>query len=136
VRRPNQTMAKFHVTAVLKAGRLTELPVDKVEEMSSGPRPSKEEAAKLFADAWTHARPEFKVNSVEVLGEEFHQYKDRLWMTYKLAVHVTGTKAGKKYKCEPQDFNSELKLDPAKKAWAANEQMIKNINEAAYCEEE
>lgn len=146
VERPNQTKARFHTAALYKlAGgqwQFVELPVGKVDELggpNSAGRPTKSQAAELFVAGWKNARPDFTVKSVEILSEEYHQYKERQWMTYKLAAHVTGTKgamAGKDYKCEPADYSSVLKYDNEKKTWAASESDIANVNETAVCEAE
>ena len=144
VQRPDQTKAKFHVAALYKlvghVWQFSEMPVGKVDELG-GPnaagRPTKMQAAELFKAGWTSARPEFQVKSIDVLSEDYHQYKDKQWILYKLAVHVTGTKgkfAGKSWKCEPQDFNSKLNFENG--AWKASESDIQLVNEDSYCEAE
>lgn len=146
IERPNQTKARFHTAALYKlAGgkwEFVELPVGKVDELG-GPnaagRPTRAQAAELFKAGWTNARPDFTVKSVDILSEEYHQYKDRQWMTYKIAAHVTGVKgsmAGKDYKCEPADYSSTLKYNNQTKTWAAEEKDIANVNETAVCEAE
>jgi hypothetical protein len=146
VERANQTRARFHTAALYKlAGKqwqFVEMPAGKVAELG-GPnaagRPTKTQAAELFQAGWTSARPDFTVRSVDILGEEYHQYKDRQWITYKLAVHVTGKqgkRAGKDFKCEPADYSSQLKFNPESKSWAAEEKDIANVNEDGVCEEE
>ena len=144
VQRADQTKAKFHVAALYKltnrTWQFTELPVGKVDELggpNSTARPSKQQVAELFKTGWASARPEFQVKSIDVLGQDYHQYKDKQWILYKLAVHVTGTKgkfAGKNWKCEPQDFQSKLNLDNG--SWKPSEPDIQLMNEDSYCEAE
>jgi hypothetical protein len=142
VERANKTKARFSVAALYKlsAGQwqFVEMPVGKVEEMAgagSAGAPSKADAAKIFAEAWKAARPDFKVEGVDVLGSEFHQSKGRQWYTYKLAVNVTGAKNAKKFKCTPADYSSVLNWDKDKSQWAADQKAIADINESGQCEE-
>ncbi len=149
VERANKTRARFTVAALYKyAGNrwlFAEMPVSaQIEELPGADSPStpaNDEAIKIFTEAWKKMRPDFDVNSIAVLGKpEFHHYGSKYWLTYKLEVNVTGTRKGererfgKKYKCTPADFSSVLKWDAQNKAWAADEEMIKNINESG-CEE-
>ena len=52
-----------------------------------------------------------------MLKSEPKQSGDRRWVTYKLAITATGTDKGsqsmyqKKYRCEPADYSSVLKLE-------------------------
>jgi hypothetical protein len=77
------------------------------------------------------------VQAIEVLSSEPKQYQDRRWINYKLAVAATGTDKGsramfgKKYRCTPEDYSSQLKLESG--AWVADEKMIRNINEDRDC---
>lgn len=99
--------------------------------------PSSAQAGVLFAEAWKKHRPDFEVQSVQVLKSEPKQHQDRRWITYKLVVEVTGTDKGsremyqKKYRCTPEDYSSVLKLEGA--SWVADEKMIKNVNESRDC---
>lgn len=143
VQRPNQTKAKFNIAALYKLSggqwQFVEMPVGKVEEAAgagSASAPSKAEAAKIFGEAWKLARPDFKVEAVDVLGSEFHQYKGRQWYTYKLAVNVTGAKNAKKFKCTPQDFSSVLNWDKDKNQWVADQKAIADVNESGACDEQ
>lgn len=149
IERANKTRARFSVGALYKfAGNkwhFAELPVGKVEELPGAgapAQPTNEEAAKIFAEAWKKVRPEFDVNSVEVLAKPtFGQAKGRYWFSYKLALVVTGTKKGyrerfgKKYKCSPEAYSSVLKWDAENKVWAADERMIQIVNESRDCED-
>lgn len=148
VERPNKTRARFTVAVLYKRGgnrwEFAELPVGTVEELPGADSPgipANEDAVKILTEAWGRARPDFEVKSIEVLGKpEYHHSGPRTWLTYKLAVEVTGTKKGsresygKKFKCTPADYSSVLKWDAQNKVWGADEDMIKNINESAYCE--
>lgn len=99
--------------------------------------PSTAQAAVLFADAWKKHRPDFEVQSVQVVKGEPKQHQDRRWINYKLVVMVTGTDKGsremyqKKYRCTPEDYSSVLKLEGGN--WVADEKMIKNVNESRDC---
>ena len=145
VERANKTRARFTVAALYKKmgsqWQFAEMPVGKVEELAGAgapTQPSSAEASRIFAEGWKNARPDFTVDSVEVLAKpEFHQYQNRYWLSYKLAVNVTGTakgSPGKKFKCSPSDDSSVLKWDADKKAWLADESVIRIINESAWCE--
>jgi hypothetical protein len=149
VERPNKTQAKFHVAALYKltgkAWQFAELPVGQVEELAaagSPAQPSDADMAKIFTAGWSNARPDFKVLGVKIAGKEFHQSQGRFWLTCKIAVTVEGSAKssakykGKRFVCKPADYNSVLKWDPAKSAWAPDESMIQNINEDAWCEAE
>jgi hypothetical protein len=144
VERANKTQARFEVAALfLHAGNtwnFREIVIGKTEELSAakaGDLPSRDAAIKAFTDAWKKVRPDFTVQSIEVLSSEPKQSGDKRWVTYKLAITATGTDKGsksmygKKYRCEPADYSSVLKSDSG--AWVADEGMIKNINEDRDC---
>jgi len=144
--RANKTRARFHIGALYKlvGGQWTfaEMPVQKVEEVAGADAPTQPtdaEAGELFAAAWNRARPDFRTSSVSVKGKEFKQYRGRFWVTYKLAIEVTGTDkapaafAGKAATCEPDAFSSVLNWDATAKAWIPDEKMIANVNETGYC---
>ena len=144
--RPNKTRAKFHVAALYKLNggqwSFVEVPIGKVEELAGAgapAQPTDDEAAKLFADAWTASRPDFTVHGATVLGKEFKQSGGRYWVTYKLKVDVTGTdKApaslkGQRAVCEPADYSSVLRWDKDASKWVADDKMIGTINETSAC---
>jgi hypothetical protein len=144
--RPNKTRAKFHVAALYKltGGQwsFVEIPVGKVEEIAGAgapAQPSDDEAAKLFAAAWTASRPDFTVHGATVVSKEFRQSGGRYWLTYKLKVDVTGTdKApaslrGNRAVCEPADYSSVLRWDKDAAKWVADDKMIATVNETSYC---
>ena len=99
--------------------------------------PTTAQAGVLFAEAWKKHRPDFEVQSVQVVKSEPKQHQDRRWITYKLVVMVTGTDKGsremyqKKYRCTPEDYSSVLKLEGGN--WVADDKMIKNVNESRDC---
>jgi hypothetical protein len=99
--------------------------------------PPNVEAGVIFAEAWKKHRPDFEVQSVQVVKSEAKQYQDRRWINYKLVITATGTDKGsremyqKKYRCTPEDYSSVLKLEGGK--WVADEKMIKNVNESRDC---
>ena len=99
--------------------------------------PSGAQAAAIFTEAWKKHRPDFDLQSVQVLKSEAKQHQDRRWITYKLAITATGTDKGsremyqKKYRCTPEDYSSVLKLEGG--SWVADEKMIKNVNESRDC---
>jgi hypothetical protein len=99
--------------------------------------PSSAQAVALFTEAWKKHRPDFDLQSVQVLKSEAKQHQDRRWITYKLAIIATGTDKGtremyqKKYRCTPEDYSSVLKLEGGN--WVADEKMIKNVNESRDC---
>ena len=99
--------------------------------------PSTAEAGVIFAEAWKKHRPDFEVQSVQVVKSEPKKHQDRRWINYKLVVMVTGTDKGsremyqKKYRCTPEDYSSVLKLEGGK--WVPDEKMIKNVNESRDC---
>ena len=99
--------------------------------------PSSAQAGVLFAEAWKKHRPDFEVQSVQVVKSEPKQHQDRRWITYKLVVLVTGTDKGsremyqKKYRCTPEDYSSVLKLDGGN--WLPDTNMIRDMNEARDC---
>ena len=142
--RANKTQARFEVAALYQhtgnAWNFRQIVVGKVEDLSAakaGDLPSREAAIQIFTDAWKKFRPDFEVHAIEVLGSEPKQYQDRRWINYKLAITATGTDKGsramfgKKYRCTPADYSSELKLETG--TWVADEKMIKNINEDRDC---
>lgn len=144
--RPNKTRGKFHVAALykLEGGQwsFVEIPVGKVEEIAGAgapTQPTDDEAAKIFAAAWTSARPDFTVHGATVLSKEFKQSGGRYWLTYKLKVDVTGTdKApaslkGNRAVCEPADYSSVLKWDKDAAKWVADDKMIAMVNETSSC---
>lgn len=145
VERANKTRARFTVAVLYKrAGNrwdFAEVPVGPVEELPGADAPgtpSDEEAVKVFMKAWGKVRPDFEVKSISLLGKpEYHHSGPRTWLTYKLAVEVTGTKNGsqksygKKFKCEPADYSSMLKWDAQNKVWGADEDAIKDFNESS-----
>lgn len=144
--RPNKTRARFQVAALYKltGGQwsFVEVPVGKVEEIAGAgapQQPSDGEAARIFAAAWTAARPDFTVHGATIVGKEFRQSGGRYWLTYKLKVDVTGTdKAvaalkGSRAVCEPADYSSVLRWDKNAGAWVADEKMIAMVNETSYC---
>ncbi len=100
-------------------------------------RISRAQAAAIFTEAWKKHRPDFAVEKIEVLKSEPKQSGDRRWVTYKLAITATGTDKGsqsmyqKRYRCEPADYSSVLKLEGG--SWVADDKMIKNINESGDC---
>jgi len=99
--------------------------------------PSTAQAGVLFAEAWKKHRPDFEIQSVQVVKSEAKQHQDRRWITYKLVITATGTDKGsremyqKKYRCTPEDYSSVLKLEGGN--WVADEKMIKNVNESRDC---
>lgn len=99
--------------------------------------PSSAQAVAIFTEAWKKHRPDFDLQSVQVLKSEAKQHQDRRWITYKLAIIATGTDKGtremyqKKYRCTPEDYSSVLKLEGG--SWVADEKMIKNVNESRDC---
>ena len=146
--RPNKTRAKFTVAALYKLvgsqWQFVEMPVGKVEELAGAgapAQPSDAEASKIFAAAWTASRPDFTVHAVKVNAKEFHQSGGRYWISYKLAIEVTGTDKApaslkaKRALCEPADYNSQLKWDKDATKWTADEKTISMINETADCKE-
>lgn len=146
VERPNKTQVRFEVAALFHkpagAWQFRQVVVGKSQDLSAakaGDLPSAADASRIFAAAWKKVRPDFDVQSVEVLGSEAKQHQERRWITYKLAVTATGTDKGsrgmyqKRYRCTPSDFSSVLKLEGG--SWVADEKMIGNINESSECRE-
>jgi len=142
--RANKTQARFEVAALFErtgnAWQFRQLTFGKVEDLSAakaGDLPSPTQAAAIFADAWKKHRPDFDVQSVEVLKSEPKQYQERRWISYKLAITATGTDKGsremyqKKYRCTPEDYSSVLKLEAG--GWVADDKMIRNVNESRDC---
>lgn len=103
---------------------------------SSGP-PSDADVIRVFTQAWAKLRKDFAVSSIVVKGKDPHQYQDRRWINYKLAITATGTDqgsksmAGKKYLCEPADYSSVLQWDAESKQWRVDESMVTNFNESS-----
>ena len=97
--------------------------------------PSSAQAVAIFAEAWKKNRPDFSVEKVEVLKSEPKSYQEKRWINYKLAITATGTDKGsrsmyqKKYRCEPADYSSVLKLEGG--SWVADEKMIRDFNESS-----
>ena len=142
--RPSGTQARFEVASVFqregKAWQFKEIRLGKVDEISeakAGDLPSHAQAADLFKQAWVKNRPDFDLQSVEVLKSEPKQHQDKRWITYKLAIVATGTDKGsremyqKKYRCTPEDYSSVLNLEGG--AWVPDLKMIKNVNESRDC---
>lgn len=146
--RPNKTRAKFTVAALYKLvgsqWQFVEIPVGKVEELAGAGAPTQladADAEKLFAEAWTRARPDFTVHGVKIKAKEFHQSSGRYWVTFALTVDATGTDKApaslkaKRVLCEPADYNSQLKWDKAAAKWVTDDNTIATINETADCKE-
>jgi len=144
VERANKTLARFEVAALYqRAGNAwgyRQMAVGNVEDLSAqkaGDLPSSAQAAAIFTEAWKKHRPDFSVESIEVLKSEAKQHQERRWITYKLAIVATGTDKGsremyqKKYRCAPEDYSSVLKLEGG--SWVADDKMIKNVNESRDC---
>jgi hypothetical protein len=99
--------------------------------------PSNAQAIAIFTEAWKKHRPDFSVESIQVLKSEAKQYQERRWIVYKLAITATGTDKGsremyqKKYRCTPDEESSVLKLDGGN--WVADQKMIEYINESTRC---
>ena len=99
--------------------------------------PSNVQAVAIFTEAWKKIRPDFSVESIQVLKSEAKQSQDRRWITYKLAITATGTDKGsrsmyqKKYRCTPEDYSSVLKLEGG--SWVPDANMIRDMNEARDC---
>lgn len=144
VERANKTQARFEVAALFEhlggAWQFKQVAVGKVEDLSAakaGDLPTAAQAAAIFTAAWKKHRPDFDVQSIEVLKSEPKQHQDRRWITYKLAIVATGTDKGsremyqKKYRCTPEDYSSVLKLEGGN--WVADDKMIANVNESRDC---
>jgi hypothetical protein len=99
--------------------------------------PSNAQAVAIFTAAWKKIRPDFSVESIQVLKSEAKQYQERRWIVYKLAITATGTDKGsremyqKKYRCTPGEESSVLKLDSGN--WVADAKMIEYVNESTQC---
>ena len=99
--------------------------------------PSNAQAAAIFTEAWKKHRPDFDVQSVEVLKSEPKSYQEKRWINYKLAITATGTDKGsramyqKKYRCTPEDYSSVLKLEGG--GWIPDDKMIRDVNESRDC---
>lgn len=144
VERADKTRARFEVAALFEhtggAWRFRQIAVGKVEDLSAAKAsdlPTADQAAAIFTEAWTKHRPDFEIQSVEVLKSEPKQSQDRRWITYKLAIVAIGTDKGsramyqKKYRCTPADYSSVLKLEGGN--WIADDKMIKIVNESRDC---
>ena len=144
VERANKTQARFEVAALFErtgnAWQSKGVAVRASQDLTAakaGDLPSNAQAAAIFTDAWKKHRPDFDVQSVEVLKSEPKQHQDRRWINYKLAIIATGTDKGsremyqKKYRCTPEDYSSVLKLEGGN--WVADDKMIKNVNESRDC---
>jgi hypothetical protein len=148
VERANKSKATFHVAALYKlagkAWEFAEMPVGKVDEMAAAgdpTQPSDAEAGKIFAAAYRKTRPDFDVAAIKVLSKEFHRYKERMWITYKLQIQASGTAkhtkgAGSKWICTPPEYDSQLKWDATRKEWMPDESAITNMNESSQCEQQ
>jgi len=99
--------------------------------------PSNAQAVAIFTEAWKKHRPDFSVESIQVLKSEAKHYQERRWVVYKLAIAATGTDKGgremyqKKYRCTPDEESSVLKLEGGN--WIADAKMIEYINESTRC---
>jgi len=144
VERANKSQARFEVAALFeRVGNNWQskgVAVRDAKDLSAakaGDLPSSAQAAAIFTEAWKKHRPDFAVEKVEVLKSEPKSHQERRWINYKLAITATGTDKGsremyqKKYRCEPADYSSVLKLEGGQ--WVADDKMIKNINESGDC---
>lgn len=99
--------------------------------------PSNAQAVAIFTEAWKKLRPDFSVESIQILKSEAKQYQERRWIVYKLAIAATGTDKGsrsmyqKKYRCTPEDYSSVLKLESG--SWVPDANMIRDMNESRDC---
>ncbi len=141
VERANKTQAQFEVAALFErigsAWQSKGVAVRDAKDLSTakaGDLPSNAQAASIFTEAWKKNRPDFDVEKVEVLKSEAKSHQEKRWINYKLAITATGTDKGsramyqKKYRCEPADYSSVLKLEGG--SWVADEKMIKDYNES------
>jgi hypothetical protein len=144
VERANRTQARFEVAALFErtgnAWQSKGVAVRDAKDLSAakaGDLPSAAQATEIFTAAWKKLRPDFDVQSVEVLKSEPKQSGDRRWINYKLAIVATGTDKGsremyqKKYRCTPEDYSSVLKLESG--SWVPDERMIRDVNESRDC---
>lgn len=144
IERANKTQARFEVAALFmradNAWRFRTFAVGNVEDLTAakaGDLPSAASAAAIFKASWAKARPDFDVQSVEVLKSEPRQHQEKRWITYNLAITAVGTDKGsrdmynKKYRCTPADYSSVLNYEGG--TWVADEKMITNVNEARDC---
>jgi hypothetical protein len=144
VERANKSQARFEVAALFERmgnnWQSKGVAVRDAKDLSAakaGDLPSSAQAAAIFTEAWKKHRPDFAVEKVEVLKSEPKSHQERRWINYKLAITATGTDKGsremyqKKYRCEPADYSSVLKLEGG--SWVADDKMIKNINESGDC---
>jgi len=142
VERANKTQVKFEVAALFErmgsAWQSKGVVVRASQDLTAakaGDLPSNAQAAAIFTEAWKKMRPDFEVHSIEVLKSEPKSYQEKRWINYKLAITATGTDKGsrsmyqKRYRCEPADYSSVLKLDGG--TWNADEKMIKDFNESS-----
>ena len=99
--------------------------------------PTSAQAVTIFTEAWKKLRPDFSVESIQVLKSEVKQYQERRWIMYKLAITATGTDKGsremyqKKYRCTPEDYSSVLKLEGGN--WVADGKRITYVSESRDC---
>ncbi len=141
VERANKTQARFEVAALFErmgnAWQSKGVAVRDAKDLSAakaGDLPSNAQAAAIFTEAWKKNRPDFEVEKVDVLKSEPKSHQEKRWINYKLAITATGTDKGsramyqKKYRCEPADYSSVLKLEGG--SWVADEKMIKDYNES------
>jgi hypothetical protein len=144
VERANKTQARFEVAALFErsgsAWQSKGVAVRDAKDLSAakaGDLPSSAQAGAIFTAAWKKLRPDFEVQSVEVLGSEAKQHQDRRWINYRLAIVATGTDKGsremyqKRYRCTPADYSSVLKLESGN--WMPDEKMIRDVNESRDC---
>jgi hypothetical protein len=142
VERANKTQARFEVAALFErtgnAWQSKGVAVRDSKDLTAakaGDLPTSAQAVAIFTEAWKKNRPDFSVEKVEVLKSEPKSYQEKRWINYKLAITATGTDKGsrsmyqKKYRCEPADYSSVLKLEGG--SWAADEKMIKDFNESS-----
>jgi hypothetical protein len=142
VERANKTQARFEVAALFErtgnAWQSKGVAVRDAKDLSAakaGDLPSNAQAVAIFTEAWKKNRPDFSVEKIEVLKSEPKSYQEKRWINYKLAITATGTDKGsrsmyeKKYRCEPADYSSVLKLEGG--SWVADEKMIKDFNESS-----
>jgi len=142
VERANKTQARFEVAALFErtgnAWQSKGVAVRDAKDLTAakaGDLPTSAQAVAIFTEAWKKNRPDFSVEKVEVLKSEPKSYQEKRWINYKLAITATGTDKGsrsmyqKKYRCEPADYSSVLKLEGGN--WIADEKMIKDFNESS-----
>ena len=141
VERANKTQARFEVAALFErmgnSWQSKGVAVRDAKDLTAakaGDLPSNVQAVAIFTEAWKKNRPDFSVEKIEVLKSEPKSYQEKRWINYKLAITATGTDKGsrsmyqKKYRCEPADYSSVLKLEGG--SWVADEKMIRDFNES------